>query len=342
MIKLFDPHISFRSKWYALQVLSSDYIGDGEWVKRFGREFGKKFGFQYFRAVNSGTAALEIAYDVLGIGEGDEVITPVLTCTATNIPLAKRKAKIVFADIDETLNMDPDDLRKRITKKTKAIVFVHFGGRNNNLSTIIKIAAEHKIPVVEDAAQAVGSDYWGKADITCVSFQAIKTLTTGDGGGIICKDEETYKKIYKLRWYGFDRKKFQNENGSQLEIAGYKANMNNIAAAIGLGNLRSFDKMVKHRNKLRQAYFDSGIESGIWFAEILSPNRDAVRAALKTIGVESGLHHYRNDVYELFGGKKLSLPNMNRLENQYLLLPLHQNVSVKDVNRISKMVNLYK
>lgn len=263
-------------------------------------------------------------------------------CTATNVPLARRKANIIFADIDETLNIDPDSVRKKITTKTKAIVFVHFGGRNDNLTSIIEIGKKYGIPIVEDAAQAIGSEKWGLGDITCVSFNAIKTLTSGDGGGIICKDDETYRKIYKLRWYGFDRRKFQKNNSSELEIAGYKANMNNITAAIGLGNLRSFDKIVKHLKKLRKIYFDNGIESGVWFAEVISPNKNKIQEELLKAGYESGTHHYRNDTYALFGGKKQDLPFMNKIEQHYLLLPLHYAVSTTHVKEICDIVNKYR
>jgi perosamine synthetase len=342
MKKLFHPYVSFLSKLYVLQVLCGNYIAEGKWTKQFEYEFSKKFNLSLnMLATSSGTSALEIAYDIVGIKEGDKVITTPLTCIATNVGLARRKAKIVFADIDESLNMNPADVRKKITKNTKAIVFVHFGGSNNNLSEILQIAKRYNVPVIEDAAQAIGSDYWGQADLTCVSFDAIKNLTTGDGGGIICKNLEDYQKAYKLRWYGFDRAKFQKGN-SQLEIAGYKANMNNISAAIGLGNLRSFDKIISYRKRLQEEYDKHGIRSGIWTAYVITPNRDKVMEELRLAGFESGVHHYRNDVYEIFGGKKQDLLFMNKVENQYLLLPLHHNVSVKNVKEICEIVNFYR
>jgi perosamine synthetase len=184
-VKLFKPYISKQAIENVVSVLSGTQIAEGPRVKEFEAEFGKKFGFKNVATVNSGTAALELAYEIAGIGKGDEVITPVLTCTATNLPLIHRKAKIVFADTDLDLNINLNDVRGKITSKTKAIIFVHFGGNNRGLKELLKLCKEKKITLIEDAAQAVGSDFWGKADFTCVSLQAIKTLTSGDGGIII-------------------------------------------------------------------------------------------------------------------------------------------------------------
>ena len=139
-MNLFRPYVSWRARWYALRVLLSTQLAEGEWVKRFENEFAKKFNLRNVVALNSGTSALALAYELAGIGEGDEVITPVLTCTATNIPLLHRKATIVFADIDYDLNINVEDVKRKITDKTRAIVFVHFGGNNRGLRELLEIA----------------------------------------------------------------------------------------------------------------------------------------------------------------------------------------------------------
>ena len=193
-VKLFKPYVSKKAITNVVEVLHGTQLAEGPKVKEFEQKFGERFGLKYVAALNSGTAALELAYEIAGIQKGDEVITPVLTCTATNIPLIHRNATIIFADTDRDLNINIEDVKSKITEKTKAIIFVHFGGNNRGLKELLKICKEKKIILIEDAAQAVGSDFWGKADFTCVSLQAIKTLASGDGGFLICKNKQDHEK----------------------------------------------------------------------------------------------------------------------------------------------------
>ena len=258
-IKLFKPFVSWYAVWNTVRALRSGQLAEGPRVKEFERKLEERFGFKNAVAVNSGTTALELAYELANIGEGDEVITPVLTCTATNIPLARRKATIVFADTDRDLNVNVEDVKKKITPKTKAIIFVHFGGNNRGLKELLEIASEKKIILIEDAAQAICSDFWGKSDFTCVSFQAIKTLTSGDGGLLVCKNDGLYKKAKRLRWFGYDREEKQRLGDTDLVEVGYKWHMNDISAAIGLGNLRAFYQVLTHHKRLMKEYSEGGL-----------------------------------------------------------------------------------
>ncbi|MDP3958169.1 MAG: aminotransferase class V-fold PLP-dependent enzyme, partial [bacterium] len=221
-VKLFQPYVSPLARKLVQKTLSTSWIGEGPVVKRFELEFGKKFGLKNVAAVNSGTSALELAYELADIGRGDEVIAPVFTCTATNVPLVRRDARIVFADVDYDLNMDVEDVRRKITKKTKAIIFVHFGGNNRGLKELLALCRKRGIVLIEDAAQAVGSEFWGKADFAAVSLQAIKTLTSGDGGFLVCKKMSYCVKAKRLRWFGYDRDKKQKLGDIDLKEAGYK------------------------------------------------------------------------------------------------------------------------
>lgn len=204
MLKLFKPFISEESKVNVLRVLNTDFIAEGEEVKLFEQELEDKLGKKCL-TVSSGTAALELAYELAGIEEGDEVIVPILTCTATNLPLLHRKAKIVFADISRDLNIDVEDVKKKISSRTRAIVFVNFGGNSRGLAELVELCNARNIKLIEDAAQAIGADYWGQADFTAVSLQAIKTITSGDGGLLICRSSQDYEKAKRLRWFGIDR-----------------------------------------------------------------------------------------------------------------------------------------
>lgn len=336
MIKLFRPFVSQEAKYNVQRVLDTDFIGEGEEVKLFEQELEQKLGKKCL-TVNSGTAALELAYELAGISEGDEVITPVLTCTATNLPLLHRKAKVVFADIDYDLNINIEDVQNKITKKTKAIVFVHFGGNNRGLSDLITICRERGIILIEDAAQAIGSSFWGQADFTAVSLQAVKTITTGDGGLLICKRNEDYKKAKRMRWFGIDR----DDRKRDMTEAGYKYHMNNIAAAIGRGNLQYFNELVYHVKALGNIYESYGMFSHVWLAGGLTKDYKGLRKELEEAGYECDQHHHRNDQYSLFGGRQV-LPIMDEVEHKYFFVPLHHGVTLEDAEKIGKIVKNYK
>jgi dTDP-4-amino-4,6-dideoxygalactose transaminase len=272
---------------------------------------------------------LELACELAGIQPGDEVITPVLTCTATNIPLLHRQAQIVFADIEEDLNINIEDVKQKITPKTKAIVFVHFGGNNRGLRELSKLCKARGIKLIEDAAQAVGSDYWGKGDYTCVSLQAIKTLTAGDGGFLICKSKKDHEKAKRLRWFGYDREEKQKKGDTDLKEAGYKYHMNNITAAIGRGNLRSIDKVIAHRKALAEIYnLHPDIECHPWLCI--------------HYGGKGDQHHYRNDKYTIFKKFKSDCPVMDKVENAWCLLPYHHGVSIPQAATIVNDLLLQK
>ena len=331
-LKLFKPYVSQSAKQMVLEVLNTDYLAEGVEVKQFEYEFGKKFNKKNPVAVNSGTSALELAYDLAGLRKGDEVITPVLTCTATNIPLVRRGVKIVFADIDYDLNINVEDVKRKLTPRTKAIVFVHFGGNNRGLREIIQLGKERKITVIEDAAQAVGSLYWGHADYCAVSLQAIKTLTTGDGGFLLCREERDRAKAKRLRWFGYDREEKQRKGDTDLTEAGYKYHMNNISAAIGRGNLKEIDTVLNHRGKLAEIYRANGMFAHAWLAgKIGEMPVDAP--------FEVGRHHYRNDKYTLFKSFKTHCPVMDELENKYFFVPYHHGVSEEDAIKICNTIN---
>jgi perosamine synthetase len=332
-MKLFKPYVSSQAIKNVVTTLKSGYIAEGEQVKLFEQEFAKKFGFKNALALNSGTSALELAYDLAGLKKGDEVIVPVLTMPATNIPLVRRGVKIVFADIDYDLNVRPEDIQSKITKKTKAIVFVHFTGNNRGLKQVLKLAKKKGIIVIEDSAQAVGSDYWGKADFTAVSFQAIKTLTTGDGGMLICKRNKDHEKGKRLRWFGFDR---SNRQGSDITEAGYKYHMNDISASIGRGNLTEIDVIIEHRKKLAKIYSEYGLKAGAWLCAGFGDYLKA-KEVFKENGIDIGCHDVRNDKYTLFKKYASYCPFMDSLEGNYFFVPYHHGISEKDAHKIGKL-----
>lgn len=341
MKKLFKPFISEESIANVVRVLNTDQIAEGEEVKLFEHELEQQLGISNILTVNSGTAALELAYELAGIGVGDEVIVPILTCTATNLPLLHRGAKIVFADISRDLNIDIEDVKRKITDKTKAIVFVHFGGNSRGLKDLIELCNSHGLKLIEDAAQAIGGDYWGKADFTAVSLQAIKTITSGDGGLLICKDRKDYEKAKRLRWFGIDRDAKQRGENPDVTEAGYKYHMNNVNAAIGRGNLRHLDKIKKHMELLAALYNFYGLFAHAWLAGGLTNDYEGLKKELNEAGYEMGQHHYRNDMYSVFGGRVSDCPTMDELEHKYFFVPFHYGIAVEDVGIIGKICRKY-
>jgi len=360
-VVLFHPYVPPETADRVAEVLSTRWIGQGPLVDKFEQAFEELVGTGKSLAVGSGTDALHLAYLLAGVGPGDEVICPVFTCTATNLPLLYIGAIPVFADVDpHTMNMDPISIRSLITEKTKAIVTVDYGGLPCDYEEINNIATEFGLKVIDDAAHAIGASYKGVqigavADFTTFSFQAIKHITTGDGGLLHVKDPELAEKGRRLRWFGIDRKaKFSGIWENDITEVGYKYQMTDIGAAMGMAGLAHLDEVLSHRRTLLRGYEDglSGVQGlenvgvnsqndrlhSAWLHTILIENREDLKKKLMSHGVESGQVHYRNDMYSIFGSRRDNLPNMDKLETQYLVLPLHMKVTPEDVYNICQII----
>lgn len=357
MIPLFWPQI-YKEEWLEAldKVFSTRWIGQGPMVDEFEKKFAQKFNYKHCLSVNSGSAALELAYHLIGIKENDEVLTTILTCTATNIPLLRRKVNLKFVDISDDLTMNYEDLERKISKKTRAIVAVNLTGIQVD-NRIFKIAKKHHIPVVVDACQSLGiSEALG--DYICYSFQAIKHFTTGDGGMLVLRNKKDYQRAKKLRWFGIDREAkrergwralVNHKTAMEIEEAGYKHHMNDMAAALGLVGLKYSDKILRHRRAICEAYdkklpkdFKRIYGGSCWQFGILAKNRNKLIEYLRENDIECDLVHLRNDIFKVFGGKRQNLPNMDRLENEYLYLPLNNKITLEDVDYIAKVLNLWQ
>jgi perosamine synthetase len=369
-VPLFRPYISDKAIEKAVEVLKSKHPGQGALIDEFEEVFNKKFKSKYSVAVNSCTSALHLAYILAGVGKGDEVVGPLLTCSATWHPVLWQGAKPVFCDIQDDFTIDPDDIERKITKKTKAIVVMHYGGTMCDMDRITQIARKHKLPVIEDCAQALGAYYHGKkvkgyagtiGDYAAFSFQAIKYLTTVDGGMLTCKKKQDYEKAKRIRWFGIDRdlkiKKGweQFKSWERREITydvwevGYKYHMNNFNAAIGLEHLKEWNRIDSHYKKLDKLYRED-LNNVVkfpekkkgdttWLETVLVDRRDDFAKKLKLAGVETNAVHIRSDVYTLF--KKYAkgrFPNMDKYELQYLCLPIHMGITEEDVEYACNLV----
>jgi dTDP-4-amino-4,6-dideoxygalactose transaminase len=362
-IVLFRPNVPASALSRIAEVLESRWIGQGPKVEEFERSFEKKFNHTATAvSCGSGTDALHLAYLLSGIKPGDEVLCPVFTCTATNLPALYIGATPIFVDVDpKTLNINIQDLESKITPRSKAIVFVDYGGQPANLSALLKISKQYGLPLIEDAAHALGATFDGQpigsiSDYTIFSFQAIKHITTGDGGMLMVRDSNKVEEAKRLRWFGIDRQlKFNGIWENDITEVGYKYQMNDISAAMGLAALEEFDPIMVLRRELFKTYvlnlegldqveivgspFDG--EHGCWLFTILVPNALSLRDYLFDHQIESGQVHFRNDRYTVFGGRDEKLVHMNQVEDKYLVLPLHTHMNIADVTRICSAIREY-
>lgn len=359
MINLFYPYFPEEAIKAIGEVLKTRWIGQGSRVDAVEEKFSKKFNLPYSVTVNSCTSALHLALRLCDLEDGDEVITTPMTCTATNIPILYSKSQAVFADIQEkTMNIDPVDIKRKITPKTKAIMVVHWAGYPCDMTEIMAIAKEHNLKVIEDAAHALGAKYQGQpigsiADYTCFSFQAIKQITTVDGGMITMKNEADCKRAKILRWYGIDRD-FKGDIywKYQIKEIGYKYHMNDVTATMLDVQLDKFDKIVERRKNIADRYLSglkgvSGLtllerkpdrESGNWLFTMQVERRDDFQKKLAENEIESHMVHVRNDICPIFGGLRRDLSVMNRVESKYVSIPLHNHLTDADVEKVIKTI----
>lgn len=359
MITLFWPYISERTSQALSEVLQTRWIGQGPRVDALEKKFEKLFGIPHAVSVNSCTSAIHLSLILAGVEEGSEVVTTPMTCSATNIPILYCRARAVFADIQpETLNIDPTSIAQKITPKTKAILAVHWAGQPCDMTEIHNIAKKHHLPVIEDAAHALGATYQGKAvgvvsDLTCFSFQAVKQITSGDGGMLTTLHPNHAQRAKLLRWYGMDRnfKGTFYEKHHITEI-GYKYHMNDIVATMVSTQLDELGKLSERRHAIASRYRKElarvpGLTlleekkdrtSANWLFTLRVEKREDFMKRLLQHDVETHLVHVRCDIFPIFGGKRQDLPAMNQVESQYVSIPIHNHLTDDDVTQVIQTI----
>ncbi len=359
-IPLFKVHMPESVREPLNKVLFSGFIGQGPKVEEFEKVLSKYFDNPNTLSLNSGTSAIHLALRLANIGPGDEVITTPMTCTATNMPIMATGAKMVWADIDPITGLIcPDSIRSKITKKTKAIIMVHFGGIPCQIDEINEIAKSNNILTIEDAAHSFGSSYKNKrignhSDFVIFSFQAIKHITTVDGGLLITKRREDYDRGKLLRWYGIDRetprKDFRCEEN--IHEYGYKFHMNDICACIGIEQMRHADKIISAHMKNADFYDeklknlktvsliprDVNSESASWLYTIHVKNRDKFMSYMSENKVSTSKVHERNDIHDAFLDAKSALPGVDKFCETQVSIPVGWWLSFEDLNHISSLI----
>jgi len=260
-----QPNISQEEINEVVDTLNSDWITTGPKTKEFERRFAEYIGVKYAVAVSSATAGMHLSLIAAGIGRGDEVITTPYTFAATANVIIHSQAKPVFVDIDkDTFNIDPENIKKAITNKTKAIIPVHFAGQACRMDEIIQIAKKYNLIIIEDAAHAVSAEYKGKkigsiGNLTAFSFYATKNLTTGEGGMVTTNDDELAKKVAILSLHGISQDAWKRYGAGgfwyyEIMYPGFKYNMTDIQASIGLHQLAKIEEFLKIRLKYVNMY----------------------------------------------------------------------------------------
>ncbi len=362
-MEFFHSYIDSKCESLLLSVLQSGFVSEGSVTARFEHELMVRLNLIRPVAVNSGTSALHLALAVAGVGPGDEVVVPAQTFVATALAVQMCGATPVFGDVSAVDgNLTADGLREVLTERTKAVIPVHWSGYPCDMDALNDVAGAAGIVIVEDAAHALGATYRGRpigaiSRFTAFSFQAIKHLTTGDGGALCCADTDDEEWARRLRWFGIDRSSREpsmlGERHYLLTRMGFKYHLNNVAAAIGLGNLATFNERLdrhraidwRYREGIRTGHGstitsrDPNRQSSCWFFPLLVDDRDAFARAMNDRGVPVSVVHRRIDRHPLFSSNRRELPGQSEFDEKQINLPIHVGLTDDDVERVVAAVN---
>lgn len=376
------PSIGEEEIAEVVDSLRSGWITTGPKVKRFEADFAQYVGCDHAIAVSSCTAALHIALTALSLGPGDEVIVPTLTFCSTANVVVHLGAKPVLVDVGSDFNVHPDDIERAITPRTKAVVLVHFSGQACDLTAIYELARRYDLPVVEDAAHAIGTEYDGrklgnryfsqkcglKKHIVCFSFYATKNLTTGEGGMIATSDDDLAERMRQLSLHGMSRDAWKRYSGSgswyyEILAAGYKDNMTDVQAALGIHQLKKLDGFIATRARYAQIYNEAfallpeiatpEVTTGqrhAWHIYVIQVMLDRIKIdrgqfiqELRTRNIGTSVHfipvHLHPYYQERFGYRRGDLKQAEQLYDCIVSLPLYPGMTDEDVQDVVRAVH---
>jgi len=369
---MFKVHVETERALDGLRtVFNSGFVNEGLQVTEFKDALCDYLKVSQLVLMNSCTSTLTVALKLCGVGPGTDVVTTPMTCIATNTPIVNLGGRIVWADIDpNTASIDPADVERKITPATKAIMCVAWAGTPCDLDALDALARRKGIPLIHDAAHAFGATWRDRplsefADFTCYSFQAIKHLSSGDGGALICRDPDQFVLARKLKWFGYDRDAHKDARGEwkgqrwDADIlegeVGYKFNMNNVSAAIGLSQMPHIDRILGQHRKNAAVYEDAfrnsrsirsltippQAKSSYWVYTVLTHDgvdRNRLLEKLNAEGIAAGLVHQPNDLYTAFKPYNAELPGLRRFADRQISLPCGWWLSEADCRHIADRV----
>lgn len=370
-IQLFVPTFRIEECLESIrECLEKGWTGIGYKTVAFEKAWKDYTGLPYAHFLNSATAGLHLAVKVLKMryqwDEQTEIISTPLTFVSTNHAISYEGLKIVFADVDESLCLDPKSIEARITPHTKAVMYVGIGGNVGEYEKVVELCKKYNLKLILDAAHMAGTRLYGEhvgkeADAVSYSFQAVKNLPTGDSGMICFKDEADDKLARKLSWLGIDKDTYQRKQGDykwqyEVDYLGYKYNGNAIMAAIGLVQLKYLDED-NHKRQERAAWYDGCFDnfntpirrievvphcsSSRHLYSIRVANRDELLEKLNEAGIYPGVHYRDNTEYSMYRYAWGSCPFSHQVSQEILSLPLHLQLTKEDVEKVAKEVVKY-
>ena len=363
MIPLFKPSLGKAEEGAVIKTLRSGWLGAGPQVSEFEKKMANLTGTRYAVALNSATASLHLSL-LTTIKPGDEVIAPSLTFVAGSQAILLAGGKSVWADVDpDTFGVDPKDVVKKITRRTKAIVVMHYGGHPVDLKPILKAIKGKKISLIEDCAHAAGSYYYGQhvgsfGTLGCFSFAAIKNITTGDGGMVVTNSKALADRIRLLSWSGitsstwsrYGQKRVSHKWEYLVKELGYKYQMNDLAASIGLVQFDKLKLTNAKRAAVAKRYYQAfknlpGVTTlamKSWaksshhnfVIKVAPAKRDRLIEYLGVQQISANVHYYPNHFYPLFKKFKRELPVTERVWKEMVLLPIFPDLTKADQDKI--------
>lgn len=373
-VPLFRPSLGEDELEALRAVFASGWIGLGPRTQQFEEEVARYLGVRYAVGLSSATAALHLALATLGVGEGDEVLLPSLTFVSTAHAVRYTGATPVFVDLCErSLNLDPEDIERKVTPRSKAVIAVHYGGDPCDMPAVLDVARRRGLLVVEDAAHAMGTELDARGtkagslgDVGCFSFHAVKNLATGDGGMLVTDREDVFRRARRLRWMGIDKDTWDRTEDAEekartgirryagyhwyYEVAelGFKCHMNDITAAIGLVQLGKLDAANARRREIRSRY-DLAL-AGLPGLETPAPQpfpsashnyvvrldrRDELNVHLRDRRIASGVHYLPVHLQPYYRERyKADVPVTERVWKRLLTLPMYPDLAEEDFRRV--------
>jgi dTDP-4-amino-4,6-dideoxygalactose transaminase len=351
------------------ECLERGWTGLGFKTVAFEKAWSDYTGHPHSHFVNSATSGLHLAINVFrdarGWEDGDEIITPSLTFVSTNHAILYERMKPVFADVDQYLCLDPAEIEKRITPRTRAVIFVGTGGNTGQYEAVKKLCRERGLVLILDAAHMAGTKLHGQtptADVVSYSFQAVKNLPTADSGMICFEDEELDAIARKKTWLGINKDTYarSGDKGSykwmyDVEYVGFKYHGNSIMASIGLAQLPHLDKDNAYRRQLAE-WYDLGVAennrveriqvapgctSARHLYQIAVDDRDGLLEFMNKNEIFPGVHYRDNTEYRMFADGRDNVPNARHMSDRILSLPMHMRLTQSDVQRVVEIINTY-
>ena len=368
-IPLFDVNFDNKEKDAVIETLDSKWISTGPKCEEFENLFSNKLNINFSLTTSSCTASLHMSLIALGIKPNDEIIVPSLTFAATANVVKYMGAKPIFCDIisSSNLTVDPDDVKSKITKKTKAIIVMHYAGFPCEMDSIMSIAKKHNLYVVEDSAHAPLSEYRGKklgtiGDIGNFSFFSNKNISIGEGGMVITKNEKLFGKLKLIRSHGMTTMSYERFKGHatkyDIKSLGYNYRMDDIRASIGIVQLKKLEKDLKKRDEIRKLYITKlkknnkiiipfidhkGFVSNYIFPIVLNNScqldREHVRNKLNEMGIQTSNHYPSVHRFSIYEDDYLNLPKTDYVSMNQITLPMHSNLSIEEIDYITSSLN---